>query len=89
MLFRSIAFAFGLVGIAAGAAVLGVLSAIGFEASNPFLMILLGSDVFRPALSGGSVALAVGVVSLVGVVSALYPMAVALRISPLAAMNRN
>ncbi|MEX2443061.1 MAG: FtsX-like permease family protein [Alkalispirochaeta sp.] len=79
---------FGLIGIAAGWAVLAILGAIGIEPSNQFVQILLGTGVFRPALTLSSVVSALSVTALVGVVAALYPTAVALRISPLAAMNR-
>ncbi len=79
---------FGLAGMIAGAAILAVISAVGIEASNPFLMMLLGSGTFRPSLSLTAVISSLLMVSIVGVAASLYPAALALKISPLQAMNR-
>jgi putative ABC transport system permease protein len=53
------------------------------------MQILLGSGVFRPSLSTAAVLVSLLVVSFVGLVSSLYPVSIALKISPLQAMNRN
>ena len=84
-----IAGVFGVIGVAAGAIILEIIGAFGLRASNQFLTILLGSGVFSPSVSSGAVLSSIGVAALVGVVAALYPTSLALRISPLAAMNRN
>ncbi len=80
---------FGLVGVILGVIILLVMGAIGIEATNQFLQILLGGDVFRPAISGSAIILSMIMISIVGVISSLYPVAVALKISPLEAMNKN
>lgn len=79
---------FGLAGMIAGAAILAVIGAVGIEASNPFLMMLLGSGTFKPSLSLSAVISSLLMVSIVGVAASLYPAALALKISPLQAMNR-
>lgn len=84
-----IAGVFGVIGVTAGAIILEIIGAFGLRASNQFLTILLGSGVFSPGVSSGAVLSSIGVAALVGVVAALYPTSLALRISPLAAMNRN
>jgi putative ABC transport system permease protein len=79
---------FGLAGMIAGAGILAVIGAVGIEASNPFLMMLLGSGTFRPSLSLTAIISSLLMVSIVGVAASLYPAALALKISPLQAMNR-
>ncbi len=79
---------FGFFGVVIGVIILLILRGIGIEASNQFLQILLGGEVFRPKISGGAIVWSVVMVSLVGVISSLYPVSVALKISPLEAMNK-
>jgi len=83
-----ITIVFGAVGVVVGVVVLLILRTVGIEASNQFLQILLGGDVFRPMISGWAIVSSVIMVSLVGLVSSLYPVSVALKISPLEAMNK-
>ncbi|MCF7954081.1 MAG: ABC transporter permease [Spirochaetales bacterium] len=83
-----ITIVFGVVGVVLGIVILLIMGASGIEASNQFLQILLGGDVFRPELSGASVIISMLVVSVVGLIASLYPVAVALKISPLEAMNK-
>nr|MDA3833691.1 ABC transporter permease [Spirochaetales bacterium] len=71
-----------------GIGILLIFRVVGIEASNQFLQILLGGDVFRPMISGGAIISSVVMVSLVGIISSLYPVSVALKISPLEAMNK-
>ena len=80
---------FGVVGVILGVIVLLIMGAIGIEATNQFLQILLGGEIFRPAISGGAIILSMVMISFVGVISSLYPVSVALKISPLEAMNKN
>jgi len=49
---------------------------------------LLGGPVFHPGVSAGAVLSALAAVAAIGIVSARYPVAMALRIPPLRAMNR-
>ncbi len=83
----SLAFVFGGMGVLLGVVALVVLGATGIRASNLFLQILFGGEVLRPTISAGSVAFALAMVTAIAVVSGLYPLAVALRISPRQAMG--
>jgi putative ABC transport system permease protein len=80
---------FGAIGTAIGGLVLWAIRRAGIEAGSTFMQILLGSGVFRPSLSTAAVLVSLLVVSFVGLVSSLYPVSIALKISPLQAMNRN
>ncbi|MFA7129834.1 MAG: FtsX-like permease family protein, partial [Sphaerochaeta sp.] len=79
---------FGIIGVVLGVIVILILSAVGIQSSNQFMQILLGGDVFRPVVSGMAIVVSLITVSLVGLVASLYPVSVALKISPLEAMNK-
>jgi ABC-type lipoprotein release transport system permease subunit len=79
---------FGLVGVVIGIITLLILRGVGIEASNDFIQILLGGGVFRPLISWKAIVTSVAAVSVVGIIASLYPVSVALKISPLEAMNK-
>ena len=83
----ALAFVFGAFGVILGLALLFILGATGIPASNLFLQILFGGEVLRPEVSPGSVMFSLVMVAVIAVVSSLYPLAVALRISPRQAMG--
>lgn len=83
----TLAFVFGAAGVLFGLAAMGVLGATGIRASNLFLRVLFGGEVLRPTISAGSVTFALVMVAAIAVVSSMYPLAVALRISPRQAMG--
>jgi putative ABC transport system permease protein len=83
-----ITIVFGALGVILGVIILLIMGAIGIEATNQFLQILLGGDVFRPQVSGSAIIWSMLMVSIVGVIASLYPVSVALKISPLEAMNK-
>ena len=83
----ALAFVFGAVGVVLALALLVILGATGIRAGNLFLRILFGGEVLRPAVSAGSVAFSLLMVAAIAVLSSLYPLAVALRISPRQAMG--
>ena len=83
-----ITLVFGFIGVVLGIVILLIIRGIGIRATNQFLQILLGGDVFRPMISVSAILSSVGMVSLVGILASLYPVAVALKISPLEAMNK-
>jgi putative ABC transport system permease protein len=83
----TLAFVFGGAGVLLGLVLLFILGATGIPASNLFLRILFGGEVLRPVISLGSVAFSLLMVAAIGVLSSLYPLAVALRISPRQAMG--
>jgi len=83
----TISLAFGAIGIAAGALTIGILNLIGIPASNVFLQILFGGGVLHPTLSLSSVAYAFATVILIGILAHLYPVLIALRITPVRAIQ--
>jgi len=78
---------FGIVGIIIGTAVIQLLGVLEIRATNMLLNALFGGPVFEPRLSIGSIFLSLGVVVLIGIVSYLYPMRVALKIQPIRAIQ--
>ena len=83
----TLAFVFGAAGVVLALLLLAILGATGIRAGNLFLRILFGGEVLRPAISSGSVAFSLLMVAAIAVLSSLYPLAVALRISPRQAMG--
>ena len=83
----TLAFVFGGAGVVLALVLLSILGATGIRATNLFLRILFGGEVLRPAVSPGSVAFSLLMVAAIAVLSSLYPLAVALRISPRQAMG--
>ena len=83
----TLAFVFGGAGVVLALVLLLILGATGIRATNLFLRILFGGEVLRPVISLGSVAFSLLMVAAIGVLSSLYPLAVALRISPRQAMG--
>lgn len=78
---------FGIVGIIIGAAVIQLLGVLEIRATNMLLNALFGGPVFKPRLSSGSIFLSLGAVVLIGILSYLYPMRVALKIQPIQAIQ--
>ncbi len=83
-----VSLAFGALGVLAGCVAVGILGRAGISSSNEILATLFGGEVFRPAVSAAAVAGALGAMVVVGVVSCLYPVSVALRITPVRAMQK-
>jgi putative ABC transport system permease protein len=83
----SISVVFGLIGVAVGAIVIGILNMTGVEAPNQFFEILFGGEVLHPALPLSSLLYALAIIVAIGVVASLYPVAVALKIQPVQAIQ--
>ncbi|MBN2551704.1 MAG: ABC transporter permease [Spirochaetales bacterium] len=83
----SISLVFGLIGVGFGALLIGILNLTGLPAPNPFFEILFGGKVLHPALPLSSLLYALGIIVAIGIVASLYPVAVALRIQPVAAIQ--
>ncbi len=79
---------FGLIGIAGGTLILGILNATGIEASNMFLRIIFGGKILRPVVSLQAIGTSLIVILAIGVISSLYPTMIALKIKPVQAMSR-
>lgn len=83
----SVSVVFGIIGIALAGLILGILGLSGFRAPNSFFELLFGGRVFHPSISVGSIVTALAVVVLIGIVSSLYPVLVALKIQPVKAIQ--
>jgi len=83
----SISLVFGLLGIALGAGIIGILNLTGIAAPNPFFEILFGGKILHPLLPLSAVLYALAVIAGIGVVASLYPVAIALRIQPVRAIQ--
>jgi putative ABC transport system permease protein len=79
----------GLGGVVLGTLLIGIINGIGIQSSNVFFEILFGGTTLRPIVSFGSVFWSLVSTVGIGVLSSLYPTAVALRISPVRAMQKN
>jgi putative ABC transport system permease protein len=78
---------FGLVGMVLAGTVVGILNVIGIKASSSFLEILFGGKVLRPVIQAGSLIWTLVMVTVVGFLAHLYPVAVAMRIPPVRAIQ--
>jgi ABC-type antimicrobial peptide transport system permease subunit len=78
---------FGLIGLAAGTAVLLVLGATGLAAPNLFFQVLFGGPVLHPVVSPAAALTAVLAVVVIGLLASLYPVRLALRVRPVQAMQ--
>jgi len=82
-----LALVFGLLGVVIGSiGVLGI-NALGFKIDNDFLQILFGAATLKPNLSWNQVGLAIGYTVFIGLVSWVYPVSIALKVSPLKAIT--
>jgi ABC-type lipoprotein release transport system permease subunit len=79
---------FGLIGGGVGAGLVWLSRAAGgFHTSNDQLQFLFSGPALLPELGGGSVGVALTVVILVSIVSGFYPALIAMRVTPLEAMQ--
>ncbi len=79
---------FGLLGGAAGAGLVWLSRALGgFHSSNDQLQFLFSGPALLPELGGGSVGVALTAIILVSIVSGFYPALLAMRVTPLEAMQ--
>lgn len=82
-----ISWLFGIAGIVLGAAIVAVLGWTGIRAGNDFLNVLFGGELLEPALSALSVAISLGIMTAIGLLSSVYPVMVALRVQPVRAVQ--
>jgi ABC-type lipoprotein release transport system permease subunit len=78
---------FGVLGAALGAVLMGVLGKVGIPAFNDVFMFFFSGPRLHPGLGGHNLILALAVVLFVSIVSSIYPAWIAMRISPLQAMQ--
>lgn len=79
---------FGALGILLGSGIIGIFNLVGISTSNDFLMMLFGGPNFYPVLAISSVFSSLIIVTFIGLVASMYPVAVALEIQPVKAMQR-
>lgn len=83
----TISAVFGLVGIVTALVVVAILNAVGIPATNTFLQVLFAGPELRPEVSIASIYGSILIVSLIGVLSHIYPVTVALKIQPIRAIQ--
>ncbi len=83
-----ISFIFGTSGIIFGSIILIILNLTGIPAANFFLEIIFGGKVLHPALSIISVAQSLLIIFAIGILASMYPIAVALKIQPIRAIQK-
>lgn len=82
------AIMFGMMGIGVGVVAIRITNTLGIASDNQFLRLLFGGSTLHPVLSGFAVAYSLLATVVIGIVSSLYPAAIALKISPVVAMQR-
>jgi putative ABC transport system permease protein len=78
----TISIVFGLIGIGIGIAILAVIGSVGIPASNEFLQILFAGPVLRPQLDPAAIWQSMLITIGIGVLAHIYPVSVALKVSP-------
>jgi len=76
------------IGVAAGYIVALVLAKGGITLENPLLVSLFGGTVVRPAPSPASAGLHLVLAAFVGALAWIYPVSLAMRVQPVAAMSK-
>ncbi|HON89924.1 MAG TPA: hypothetical protein PK746_10645, partial [Spirochaetales bacterium] len=64
-----------------------IIRSLNIKAGNRILELLFGGPVLSPIITGGTVATALIIIVLVGIVAHFYPVSVALRIEPIRAIQ--
>jgi ABC-type antimicrobial peptide transport system permease subunit len=83
----AVGLVFGALGTAVGAGLIAVLGKVGIAAGNDVLMFFFSGPRLYPLLASHNLALALGIVLVVSIVSSVYPAWIAMRISPREAMQ--
>ena len=78
----------GILGIVTGVFLAFLLGRTGISVSNPLLVSLFGGVTIQPAISFSNVLFHACIALLVGALAWIYPVALAIRVQPLAAMNK-
>lgn len=78
---------FGAIGVGLSLAIIGILHLIGIPATNTFLTVLFAGPELKPVASAISVFGGLVIVSVIGLIAHIYPVAVALRIQPIKAIQ--
>jgi putative ABC transport system permease protein len=82
-----LAVAAGSVGILLAAISLAVLNFVGIDPPNAFFNMIFGGEALFPHLSIGAVGNALLMMVTAALIASLYPLAIALKVSPVKAMQ--
>jgi putative ABC transport system permease protein len=82
-----ISLLFGLIGIILGTFVLGTAGITGITAPNIFFEVIFGGKVLYPVVSFSSIVQSLLIIVSIGIISSLYPVSIALKIQPVAAIQ--
>jgi ABC-type antimicrobial peptide transport system permease subunit len=80
---------FGLIGLGLGIITVLILNVVGLPAPNNFFEILFGGKILRPVVTLSAFIQGILMILGIGFISSLYPVAVALKILPIKAMQSN
>jgi ABC-type lipoprotein release transport system permease subunit len=84
----AIGLVFGLAGAGAAAGLVGLVRALGgIRSDSPQLQFLFSGPTLMPRFVGSGLAIALGIVIFVSVISGIYPAILATRITPIEAMQ--
>lgn len=78
---------FGIIGIFIGSLIIFIIYLYGIPANNIFLMVLFSGETLRPTVSITSLGFSFLATIIIGVTASLYPIRIALNISPARAME--
>lgn len=77
-----------MLGIVLGAIASAVLNRTGIQLENPVLISLFGGTTLSPQVSAGSIFFHAGIAMILGGLAWIYPVSLAIKIQPIAAMNK-
>lgn len=77
----------GVAGIVLGALVTWLISAIGIPADNDFMAVVYGGATLRPVMGLASLIWGLVLILLIGLTAWIYPVSLALKVSPLKAIS--
>ncbi len=78
---------FGSIGIVLSYITNAIIHSLNIKAGNQILELLFGGPVLSPIITSGTVATALIIIVIVGIVAHFYPVSVALRIEPIRAIQ--
>lgn len=82
-----LAIAAGVVGIIAASIVIAILAVTGLEPTNSFFSLVFGGEALHPSLSLTAIGNALVMMVVAALLASLYPLAIALKVSPVKAMQ--
>ncbi len=81
-----ITLVFGGIGLAAGGLIIGIINLVGIPTDNDALRYLGGGGILRPTIGWGPLVISLCLMGIIGLFSWIYPVMIALKVSPLKAI---